>query len=452
MTATSHGFSDLAGRYLAIGLSARHLGAMRATAVIAVVLLLVIAPALLWMLGPGATWVLENIDQVTSLQDKDRASALAAIRGNILSVATGLAALLAVFYTARNADTARRTFQLGERGHDTDRFSKAVEHLGSSEAPVRLGGLYALEQLAQSNPALRQTTVDVICAYLRMPYTPPREGGRYAKIRMALRSARAPMRRQASGSDGRDPHEEREVRLAAQRLLSDHLRWRSPRKWQRAATANPLFWQNIDLDLSGAMLLNLDLNECRINRADFGGTTFYNGPWFGATTFNGQAWFAGASFTGDSAAVAYFGEAAFNGSAVFQGSSFGDLAQFRNATFARGAWFANTTYKDANFTAVTFDGVAEFGAATFAGLANFNGATFNDEGRFAYVEGENIDLIGARVLHAQGSHAWPGGWQVEPSGAEGGVLQRAKLLRGTEAQKPQGQPRHTINFYRRGAE
>ncbi|MER5621232.1 hypothetical protein ABT061_09335 [Streptosporangium sp. NPDC002544] len=63
-------------------------------------------------------------------------------------MATGPAALLAVFSTARNADTARRTFQLGERGHDTDRFSKAVEQLGSDQAPVRLGGLYALEQLA----------------------------------------------------------------------------------------------------------------------------------------------------------------------------------------------------------------------------------------------------------------------------------------------------------------
>lgn len=38
---------------------------------------------------------------------------------------------------------------------------------------MRLGGLHALERLAQDNPAQRQTIVDVICAYLRMPYTPP---------------------------------------------------------------------------------------------------------------------------------------------------------------------------------------------------------------------------------------------------------------------------------------
>ncbi|MFE0147884.1 hypothetical protein ACFWY5_12110 [Nonomuraea sp. NPDC059007] len=105
---------------------------------------------IVWMLGPGARWVLEHVDGVAiggpdGLASKDVAAALDAIRGRVLAVATGLAALAAVYYTARNAETARRTFQLGERGHVTDRYGKAVEQLGSAQAPVRLGGLYALE-------------------------------------------------------------------------------------------------------------------------------------------------------------------------------------------------------------------------------------------------------------------------------------------------------------------
>ncbi|MGV9774920.1 hypothetical protein ACWDS7_23200, partial [Streptosporangium sp. NPDC003464] len=55
----------------------------------------------------------------------------------------------------------------------TDLYTKAVEQLGSDKAAVRLGGLYALERLAQDNPGHRQTIVNVICAYLRMPYAPP---------------------------------------------------------------------------------------------------------------------------------------------------------------------------------------------------------------------------------------------------------------------------------------
>jgi hypothetical protein len=39
----------------------------------------------------------------------------------------------------------------------TDLYTKAVEQIGSEKAPVRLGGLYALERLAQDNVNHRQT-------------------------------------------------------------------------------------------------------------------------------------------------------------------------------------------------------------------------------------------------------------------------------------------------------
>lgn len=240
---------------------------MKPSSIVVAVLVLLAVPPLVWMLGPGATWVLENIDHATVFaEDKDRAAALATIRGNVLAMATGLAALLAVFNTARNADTARRTFQLGERGHDTDRFSKAVEQLGSGQAPVRLGGLYALEQLAQNNPALRQTIVDVICAYLRMPWTPPRNEDRPKQIRTAHTGAPARV--------NRDPAEERQVRLTGQRVLADHLRWQKHRWRQGPTAANPLFWPGIRLDLSGASLLDAGFGGCRFDQADFRGATF----------------------------------------------------------------------------------------------------------------------------------------------------------------------------------
>jgi hypothetical protein len=53
----------------------------------------------------------------------------------------------------------------------TELYTNAVEQLGNDKAPVRLGGLYALERLAQDNPPHRQTIVNVICAYLRMPFS-----------------------------------------------------------------------------------------------------------------------------------------------------------------------------------------------------------------------------------------------------------------------------------------
>jgi hypothetical protein len=313
------------------------------------------------------------------LAAKDWAAAVAAVRGNILAVATGLAALLAVRYTARNADTARRTFQLGERGHDTDRFSKAVEQLGSAQAPVRLGGLYALEKLAENNPGLQQTVVDVICAYLRMPWTPPHEEDRQQQIRTAQRAARTRPPGRAKVRTSWDPAEERQVRLTAQRLLADHLSWQERRWWQRLIPADPLFWPGIRLDLTGATLLDFRFVCCRVHEADFGGATFTGDALFVEATFTGDASFGGATFTGD--------------------------ALFAEATFTRYAWFDEAT----------FTGNTWFGGATFTGYASFEN-----------MRGTPIDLEGARVKSPILSHEWPPGWHLE-AGRTGAWLRPNEL-------------------------
>jgi hypothetical protein len=59
----------------------------------------------------------------------------------------------------------------------TELYAKAAEELDSDRAPVRLAGLYTLERLAQGNPNQRQTVVNLICAYLRMPFEPPLRSG-----------------------------------------------------------------------------------------------------------------------------------------------------------------------------------------------------------------------------------------------------------------------------------
>src|SRR6516225_11958430 len=54
-----------------------------------------------------------------------------------------------------------------------ERFATAAGQLGSDKPPaVRLAGVYAMAGLADDWEANRQTCVDVLCAYLRMPYEP----------------------------------------------------------------------------------------------------------------------------------------------------------------------------------------------------------------------------------------------------------------------------------------
>ncbi|YCK38053.1 hypothetical protein ACNF49_29570 [Actinomadura sp. ATCC 39365] len=57
-----------------------------------------------------------------------------------------------------------------------------------------------------------------------MPYTPPRED-RGEKIRAAQRAARHREPALSGSGGGRDPQEERQVRLTAQRILTARLRY-----------------------------------------------------------------------------------------------------------------------------------------------------------------------------------------------------------------------------------
>ncbi|CAN0451785.1 unnamed protein product, partial [Discosporangium mesarthrocarpum] len=57
-----------------------------------------------------------------------------------------------------------------EQGHITDRFSTAVEHLGSEQLPIRLGGIYALWRLTEDSSARYVASVtDIFCAFVRKP-------------------------------------------------------------------------------------------------------------------------------------------------------------------------------------------------------------------------------------------------------------------------------------------
>lgn len=65
---------------------------------------------------------------------------------------------------ARIANLQAKT---AEQGHITDRFTKAIEQLGSEEVAVRVGGIYALERISKDSPEDHWTIMEVLMAYLR---------------------------------------------------------------------------------------------------------------------------------------------------------------------------------------------------------------------------------------------------------------------------------------------
>lgn len=239
----------------------------------------------------------------------------------------------------------------------TELYAKAADQLGSDKAPVRLAGIYALERLAQDNVRLRQTVIDLLGAYLRMPFTPP-----------------------STDPPQAEPRQEREVRLTAQRVIAAHLH-------PGPDPDNPVdtFWRDMDLDLTGATLVNFDLSGCHLRTATFKAVTFVDDAEFLGTRFGGDAWFASTVFTGKT----WFQGATFAGYAEFRSAEFTGASWFNSAVFADAADFNSVTFANVWFRSVTFTGHADFRSATFGGTANFDSATFTD----------NVDFDSATFAH-----------------------------------------------------
>jgi pentapeptide repeat protein len=202
---------------------------------------------------------------------------------------------LTLVHTTRDA-TERRITEL---------YTKAADLLGSEQAPVRLAGLYALERLAHSTVEHRQSIVDVICAYLRMPYTPPQQSYRIPgpSRRRRVRPLSDPpgyATFHLPGSRRERAQQERQVRLTAQNMLSSNLRavaQRRRRWWHRTPLPEPP-WPGIRLDLAGALLLEFDLSECQLDSAVFTRAHFVGRASFGGAQFTGETNIGYAKFTG----------------------------------------------------------------------------------------------------------------------------------------------------------
>ncbi|RSS15425.1 pentapeptide repeat-containing protein [Streptomyces sp. WAC05458] len=245
-------------------------------------------------------------------------------------VVAGAGALVAlvVAYRRQRVDEAG-AYREATRLH-TERFSKAVEQLGADSPAVQLGGVHALASLADDAPDdnLRQTCIDVLCAYLQLPFTP---------------------------DPGDDPAHQlerhrylalRKVRHTILRLIGDH--YRRPRGTHRS-------WQGCDLDFTGVIIdgtmvfAGASFSGARVSfdRASFsGGRVFFDY----ATFSGGEVSFRGASFSGSEVSFPY---ATFSGGKVsFDGASFsGGGVYFNRASFSG--------------STVNFDGLA--GGATFSG-------------------------------------------------------------------------------------
>jgi uncharacterized protein YjbI with pentapeptide repeats len=278
------------------------------------------------------------------------------------SVGGMFAVLLAVRRQQHQERSAADTTHDATERRVTELYTKATDQLGSDKPAVRLAGLYALERVAQNNPNQQQTVVNVLAAYLRMPFDPPGERPSDDEIPLPEDTTNNPETNAEMDRVRREYRErvqELEVRLAAQRILAKHLQ-----PGLNPAAPIDTFWKNIDLDLTGAALVRWDLSNSQLKHATFQNARFTGPTRFSEARFVGTAVFRGAQFGG----VAAFNGARFGDVAGFNGARFGDVAGFSEA------WFGDV----AGFSEAWFGDIVRFREARFIGTAKFHGAQFGD--------------------------------------------------------------------------
>ena len=81
-------------------------------------------------------------------------------RGQLIQILAGLVVIAGAVATWQQ-------IRIAHEGQITERFTRAIDHLGSDKLDVRLGGIYALERIALNSPADRTSITGILGAFVR---------------------------------------------------------------------------------------------------------------------------------------------------------------------------------------------------------------------------------------------------------------------------------------------
>jgi uncharacterized protein YjbI with pentapeptide repeats len=285
-----------------------------------------------------------------------------------------------------------------------ERFAAAAGQLGDDKPPaVRLAGVYAMAGLADDWPENRQTCIDVLCGYLRLPYEPDPGENVSRPDRLAFGASR-------------------EVRHTVIRVITAHL---------QADMAEAKSWQGLDFDFtdvvfdggsfagavfSGGMVsfshAEFSGGTVSFRRARFPGGTvnFYAARFSGGTVNFNDARFSGGKV--------YFSHAEFSGGTVsFSGAEFsgGTDDPLSGVVFFRARFSGSRV----NLGAVFAGGRVRFAGAVFSGgMVDFSRAPFLDGtvsfSRAEFVGGR-VDFSTARFVGGTVDFADVGDWSSPPA-------------------------------------
>ena len=253
-----------------------------------------------------------------------------------------------------------------------ERYTKAMEQLGSKEAPIRIGSVYTLvglvdEWLLDENldytEKVRegQVIINSLCAYIRSSFAlafhydeltqdSPAAEGLYKNREQEFYIHKAEFQAEA------------DVRLSIMKEI--HHRLQGPDE------NTPGAWSDFEYDFSGSTFFYpIDLtNSYYAKPVNFSGSTYQDEVRFGGSTYQGGADFSGSIY---------------RRGADFLSSTYQSQANFTGSTYQDKAVFSSSTYQDgANFSGSTYQGEVFFRGSVYRGWVVFNGSTYREEADF----------------------------------------------------------------------
>ena len=305
-----------------------------------------LALAVAWILiVPGPDWLARR--DIGSFKGSSLQTARDAARGRLLTLGAGLLAAGALVFTALNFGLLRRTsektdqwqqraYELTEQGQVTDRYTKAVEQLGSDKLDVRIGGIYALERIARDSEKDHPTIMEVLVTFIREhspeQWPAPKSEDVPLPERMTRPDVQAALTVIGRRDAGRD---NRPIDLSGANLTRANL---AEANLAKANLRDTIF---TDADLTGAHLNEAYLNRARLNLAHLNEAHFdssrlvsahLEGAHLRGTHFD-HATLIGANFTG----------------ADLYGAQFTG-ADLRKADFTHAAKLGDANWGDADLT------------------------------------------------------------------------------------------------------
>jgi hypothetical protein len=135
-------------------------------------ILIVIVIALLALVCVSAwliVWLPER--ELTTLKNNLTEKEIVELKNNIrltyAQILGGMAILVGLFFTALRLRALEKEAQIAKDGQITERFSKAVEQLGSENSAVCLGGVYALERIAHDSQYDHWSIMEILTTFVR---------------------------------------------------------------------------------------------------------------------------------------------------------------------------------------------------------------------------------------------------------------------------------------------